>query len=89
MLDRYRELHIQRIIQATTDLYKQPDSICLKCHQRDSICCLFCYCPLYEQQDCGGDYKILRNGTKDCTDCDRPHTPDFVKKFLMKFFKDQ
>ena len=87
MLDKYRELHIQRIIHATSDLYKAENSICKKCHNRDTICCIFCYCPLYEKEDCGGNYTILHNGIKDCSECERPHTPEFVKKFLMNLYK--
>jgi len=29
---------------------------------------------------------ILHNGVKDCSDCEKPHTPEFVRKFLMKFY---
>lgn len=36
--------------------------------------CLFCYCPLYALGDnCGGDFKILDNGIKDCCNCTLPH----------------
>lgn len=36
--------------------------------------CLFCYCPLYALgKDCGGNFRILENGIKDCTDCLVPH----------------
>ena len=87
MLDKYRKLHIQRIIESTMNLYEQPDSICLKCHNRKDINCLFCYCPLYEQDNCGGNYKILSNGTKDCSNCMKPHSPEFVREMLMKFYE--
>ena len=34
--------------------------------------CMFCYCPLYSHE-CRGAYKILDNGTKDCSNCLIPH----------------
>lgn len=49
------------------------------CHQTaapDSFNCLFCFCPLYSKGEaCGGNYKLLPNGIKDCSDCLLPHTP--------------
>lgn len=39
--------------------------------------CMFCYCPLYALgEDCGGDYRFLDNGVKDCSDCTRLHVGD-------------
>lgn len=35
--------------------------------------CLFCYCPLSPYKECGGNYKILENGWKDCENCLIPH----------------
>lgn len=35
--------------------------------------CLFCFCPLYSNMDCGGQYHILDNGWKDCSSCILPH----------------
>lgn len=35
--------------------------------------CMFCYCPLYRIENCGGNYAILDNGVKDCTNCTVPH----------------
>ena len=36
--------------------------------------CLFCYCPLYVLGDrCGGNFKYLGNGYKDCSGCMYPH----------------
>lgn len=46
------------------------------CHSVHSgINCLFCFCPLYNLKDCGGNPKYLENGTKDCSDCILPHIP--------------
>lgn len=30
-------------------------------------------CLLYKNMGCGGNYKILSNGIKDCSDCIIPH----------------
>lgn len=35
--------------------------------------CLFCYCPLYFIDDCGGAFSVLDNNIKDCSDCTIPH----------------
>lgn len=47
------------------------------CHKEVSeneFNCLFCYCPLYcLGTECGGGYKILNNGIKDCSSCTLPH----------------
>lgn len=48
------------------------------CHQaqnQENFNCLFCYCPLYGLKDrCGGNFKYLDNGIKDCSDCMVPHS---------------
>ena len=45
------------------------------CHNSKEINCLFCFCPLY-YLECGGDFIILQNGIKDCSNCLIPHTPE-------------
>lgn len=58
------------------------------CHKTDDpehFNCLFCYCPLYSMKDCGGRYRMLPNGLKDCSDCLIPHNNyDYVVKKLIK-----
>lgn len=53
--------------------------------------CLFCYCPLYWIPiDCGGTYKLLENGTKECEDCTKPHDAngwDYVQDKLREAFQ--
>ena len=48
------------------------------CHKSDDdINCLFCFCPLYSMGDkCGGNFKILSNGIKDCSECTKTHKRD-------------
>jgi Zn-finger protein len=55
------------------------------CHKGlKGINCLFCYCPLYPYDDCGGDYTYT-SGCKDCSNCILPHTEEgyfYVINFL-------
>ena len=49
------------------------------CHKNiDNLNCLFCFCPLFSRlrnlYDCGGQFRILSNGIKDCSECNLPHT---------------
>ncbi len=50
------------------------------CHPtggREEFNCLFCYCPLYTLgEDCGGNFRYLPNGHKDCSGCIFPHLPE-------------
>ena len=46
---------------------------CHKTNDPDHFNCLFCYCPLYRMEDCGGNPKYLPNGIKDCSACTVPH----------------
>ena len=48
---------------------------CHKVEEGQQFNCLFCYCPLYALKDkCGGNYKYLENGIKDCSDCIIAHS---------------
>lgn len=54
----------------------------------DKFNCLMCFCPLYFNRHCGGNYTIMENGVKDCSECVLPHfnydyimsklTPDYL-----------
>ena len=46
------------------------------------INCLFCFCPLYPYENCGGDFKILENGLKDCSNCLLPHSDGGYDKII-------
>jgi Zn-finger protein len=57
------------------------------CHETDHperFNCLFCYCPLYFLDDCGGRFKRMANGLKDCTACRIPHEPEAYDHILNK-----
>jgi len=58
------------------------------CHDLLEINCLFCYCPLYELTDCGGDYVILKNGLKDCSKCLLPHKIENFEHILLRYLND-
>ncbi len=45
--------------------------------------CLFCFCPLYFLEDCGGQAE-MRQGVKDCTPCLRPHRPEGYNEILAR-----
>ena len=79
----YQRAHILRLIEATNDLWCQPDSICHACHHTDGpLNCLFCYCPLYDLTDCPGQPIWLPNGIKDCSGCTWPHQTENIMALL-------
>ena len=47
------------------------------CHETEhpeNFNCLFCYCPLYALgKKCGGNFKYIAGGVKDCSECLVPH----------------
>lgn len=45
--------------------------------------CLFCFCPLYWLEDCGGN-PANRDGIKDCTGCTVPHSPGGYEHVLKR-----
>ena len=47
--------------------------------------CLFCYCPLYALGDkCGGNFRYLENGIKDCSNCSIPHRRENYEFVMSK-----
>lgn len=61
------------------------------CHQGiepEDINCLFCYCPLYQLEECPGDpvfYEHSGRRIKDCSGCTWNHDPahyDWIMRFL-------
>lgn len=58
------------------NFFKNEQCEYFPCHttnDKDNFNCLFCYCPLYPFEKCGGNYTILSNGWKDCSKCLIPH----------------
>ena len=59
---------------------------CHKVENEEDFNCMFCYCPLYLLEECGGNH-FDNNGIKDCTNCLIPHSPkgyDYINKKLME-----
>lgn len=59
---------------------------CHKVENEEEFNCMFCYCPLYFLEECGGNYTI-NTGMKDCTNCIIPHRPngyDYINKKIKK-----
>ena len=59
------------------------------CHpteEPENFNCLFCYCPLYALGErCGGDFRYLANGIKDCSGCLLPHRRDSWQRVAERF----
>ena len=54
--------------------------------------CLFCFCPLYFFEDCGGDYTLTDKGIKNCSSCSKPHAQggyEHVMTRLKKYFHEK
>lgn len=48
------------------------------CHDdvaEEEFNCLFCYCPLYRAENCGGAF-VVKNGVKNCSYCLLPHNSE-------------
>lgn len=59
---------------------------CHKTNDIENFNCLFCYCPLYALgSKCGGNFKYLDNGFKDCSGCLFPHRRDNYDKIIERY----
>lgn len=56
---------------------------CHKVNNDAEFNCLFCFCPLYFLENCGGNNKIV-NGIKDCSNCLIPHSPNGYDYIINK-----
>lgn len=67
--------------------FKNDSCMYYPCHEGiEVINCMFCYCPLYRIENCGGDYKpIISSGKqiKDCSSCLFPHEPENYEKVIQ------
>jgi len=57
------------------------------CHKIEEINCLFCFCPLYNLKNCGGNFTILENNVKDCSNCLIPHYRENYRSIVQKLNK--
>ncbi len=66
--------------------FENRDCKYFPCHQGLEECnCMFCYCPLYERQDCPGNPKYKDKGgrrIKVCTDCTFPHQAEHYERIV-------
>ena len=62
------------------------------CHKLDAVNCLFCFCPLYNHAECGGNYNMIKGGDgktiKDCSDCIIPHS-DIGYEYVIDKLKNK
>ena len=76
---------------ANSRYFSNKDCEYFPCHagaDAENFNCLFCYCPLYALgAECGGDFRILDNGVKDCSDCLFPHLPENYEHICADFGK--
>ena len=76
----------QSACQASHAFFQNRACRYFPCHQgacADTFNCLFCYCPLYFLDDCGGDF-LMRRGIKDCTTCLKPHRPGGYERTVAR-----
>ena len=60
---------------------------CHKTNAPEDFNCLFCYCPLYTLgSKCGGNFRYLENGVKDCSNCMIPHKRGTGYDYVMQRF---
>ncbi|MBR7070902.1 MAG: metal-binding protein [Clostridia bacterium] len=60
---------------------------CHKVHDSENFNCIFCFCPLYHLENCGGNYTVNERHIKDCSNCLLPHKPEnysFITDKLKK-----
>ena len=69
--------------------FSHKDCEYFPCHETEhpeDFNCLFCYCPLYTLGDkCGGNFKFLENGVKDCSECLCAHSRDAYDRVMSKW----
>lgn len=76
----------QSACQASHAFFSNRECRYFPCHQgADPECfnCLFCYCPLYFLDGCGGDF-TLTGGVKDCSGCLKPHERGGYERTLAR-----
>ena len=57
------------------------------CHKgipKGEFSCLFCFCPLYTNDNCGGNHTKTKKGKKDCTKCLIPHRKEGYDYIVSK-----
>lgn len=60
------------------DFFQNRECEYFPCHDdvaEEEFNCLFCYCPLYRAEHCGGAF-VMQNGIKNCSYCLLPHNKE-------------
>lgn len=77
--------------KADQTYFRNTDCAYFPCHKVGDdgfFNCLFCFCPLYWLDDCGGNPADM-GGVKDCTGCTVPHSPGgyehVIKRLKQEF----
>ena len=83
-----RNKRMDKEIEASFRYFENRKCQYYPCHKSDNINCLFCFCPLYRDKDCGGKYKMM-NGIKDCSDCLVPHCEENYGLIIDKLRKKE
>ena len=77
-------------MQHSSRFFRNTACAYFPCHagaDPETFNCLFCYCPLYFLEDCGGTWRDL-HGIKDCTACLRPHRPEGYDEILTRLRRE-
>lgn len=67
----------QDVMDNSYKYFHNKDCEFYPCHDKSTMNefnCLFCFCPLYKDKDCGGKYRLTDRGIKDCSECLVPHS---------------
>jgi iron complex transport system ATP-binding protein len=70
-----------------SEYFRNIDCKYYPCHNMIELNCLFCFCPLYNFEDCLGTPKYTDSGKKDCSDCEFPHKSSSYKKIIERLKK--
>lgn len=74
--------------------YRNLDCIYFPCHKMENneeFNCMFCYCPLYLFEECGGNYED-KHGMKNCSNCIIPHKPkgyDYINNKIKELKEEK
>ena len=89
---RFYHTEMVNAVKSSSRYFENRQCEYFPCHDMEGdFNCLFCYCPLYDYDDCpgSGEYKN-RNGRriKVCTKCSFPHKAENYEK-ILEFLKSK
>ena len=84
-----KEKKTEAVQERRYSFFSHRDCEYFPCHpgaDPENFNCLFCYCPLYLLgPDCGGQFRYLESGVKDCTACLFPHRRENYDAVLRRY----